>query len=50
MMTTVIMIIAIFVILIITALFLTAVNWGYKVKHTVDVITHHNQEQSEVKK
>lgn len=51
MMTTTIIIIAIIVIVIITALFLTAVNWGYKVKHTVDVITHHDQEQkTEVKK
>ena len=50
-MTTTIIIIAIFVILIITALFLTAVNWGYKVKQTVDTITHHEQEQTnEVKK
>lgn len=51
MMTTTIIIIAIFVIVIITALFLTAVNWGYKVKQTVDPVTHHEQEQTnEVKK
>lgn len=50
-MTITIIIIAIFVIVIITALFLTAVNWGYKVKHTVDPITHKDPEQTnEVKK
>ena len=51
MMTTTIIIIAILVILVITALFLVAVNWGYKVKHTVDTITHYDNEQTtEVKK
>ena len=44
-MKTSIIIIAIFVIVIITALFLTAVNWGYKVKQTVDPITHHEQKR-----
>lgn len=44
-MTTTIIIITIFVIVIITALFLTAVNWGYKVKQTIDPITHHDQKR-----
>lgn len=47
-MTATIIIIAVFTIVIITALFLTAVNWGYKVKHTVDSITH--DDDIEVKK
>ncbi|WP_274307801.1 YtzI protein [Solibacillus daqui] len=46
-----IIVIAVVVIFIITGLFLTAVNWGYKVKHTVDTITHDDSEQmKEVKK
>ncbi|MEK4700845.1 hypothetical protein MKX47_14695 [Solibacillus sp. FSL R7-0668] len=50
-MTMTIIFIAVIVIFIITGFFLTAVNWGYKVKQTVDTITHDDCEQiNEVKK
>jgi hypothetical protein len=39
---TTLVIVSIMIIVVITALFLTAVHWGYKVKHTVDEITHEN--------
>ena len=50
-MTITIIVIAVIIIFIITGIFLTAVNWGYKVKQTVDTITHEDCEQlNEVKK
>lgn len=42
-------IICLIFVIVITCLFLTAVNWGYKVKQTVDEVTH-QPEEHEVKK
>ncbi len=39
---TTIVIVCICIVIIITGLFLTAVNWGYKVNHTIDELTHHS--------
>ncbi|MGN7479652.1 YtzI protein [Solibacillus silvestris] len=45
--------ICILVVIVITALFLTAVNLGYKVKHSIDPVAHNttnSNESNEVKK
>ncbi|AWE08411.1 YtzI protein [Lysinibacillus sp. 2017] len=39
---TAIVIVCICIVSLITGLFLIAVNWGYKVKHTIDEVTHHS--------
>lgn len=35
----ILIIVCLIIVIVITALFLTAVNWGYKVEHTIDRIT-----------
>lgn len=39
---TTLIIACIIIVVVITGLFLTAVNWGYKVKHTIDEVSHEN--------